>query len=402
MINIEQILNEIRDYFLKNNKDILLQDDSFFIKESIKKYLNERIDKYQIKSDSINSLSEKLYLDIAKYSFLTELLDDKEIEEININSYNNILITYSNGITKKSKETFYSQEHSLDIIRKLLRNSNMIIDQSKPLARGFLKKNIRITAFIPPIVDKEVGISCSIRIINPKKLSKEDVIKNKTLNKEMLDLLIGCLKNNISICCSGATSSGKTTIMSLILNDLKDEKRIITIENEVREFNLNIENNNKYSNVVHLVTKDSEVEERKITQEKLLEYALTSNPDIICISECKSHEAFYAQEAARTGHSVITTIHANSCDDSYKRLLTLCKEKSSIRDEVLKELIAIAFPITFFMKRFKDGKRKIIEIKEYVKDEKNDELRTLFLYKNKGFVKVNEVSPRLKKMLEAS
>ena len=38
----------------------------------------------------------------------------------------------------------------------------------------------------------------------------------------------------------------------------------------------------------------------------LLEFALTCNPDIVCVGEMKSAEAFAAQEAARTGHAVIT------------------------------------------------------------------------------------------------
>jgi pilus assembly protein CpaF len=37
---------------------------------------------------------------------------------------------------------------------------------------------------------------------------------------------------------------------------------------------------------------------------KLLETALTVNPDYICVAEMKSDEAFYAQESARSGHGV--------------------------------------------------------------------------------------------------
>mgnify|MGYP002228551498 CR=1 FL=1 len=37
-----------------------------------------------------------------------------------------------------------------------------------------------------------------------------------------------------------------------------------------------------------------------------LEFALTCDPDVVCVGEMKSAEAFAAQEAARTGHAVIT------------------------------------------------------------------------------------------------
>ena len=34
---------------------------------------------------------------------------------------------------------------------------------------------------------------------------------------------------------------------------------------------------------------------------------------IICVGEMRSSEAYTAQESARTGHTVLTTIHSNSC-----------------------------------------------------------------------------------------
>jgi pilus assembly protein CpaF len=162
----------------------------------------------------------------------------------------------------------------------------------------------------------------------------------------MLDFLSEALNAGISICSCGATSSGKTTLMSYLLSNVPDEKRIVTIENEVREFNLvraDISGGVK-NNVIHLVSKESK---ENIRQEKLLEYALTANPDIICVAEAKSGEAFQAQEAARTGHAVITTVHANSCEEAYYRLFTLCKQKSDIGDDLLYRLISDAFPIMF-------------------------------------------------------
>ena len=47
---------------------------------------------------------------------------------------------------------------------------------------------------------------------------------------------------------------------------------------------------------------------QEILQNKL-EFAMTLNPDYICMAEVKGSEAFEVVEAAMTGHPTIETIH---------------------------------------------------------------------------------------------
>ena len=278
---------------------------------------------------------DRLYSEMAEFSFLTKYLFAKDVEEININMWKDIKITYTNGDMLPADEHFNSPDHAVDVIRRLLHKSGMILDYSQPIVRGHLSNNIRITVYGNPVTDKDKGIAASIRIVNPQKLERKDFINNGTATAQMLDFLSYVLRYGVSICVTGATSSGKTTLMSWILSTIPDEKRIFTIENGCREFDLIKEDEygNVINNVIHTVTRYSEDEKQNIDQEKLLEYALTSNPDIICVGEMKSAEAFTAQEAARTGHGVITTTHANSCEATYYRMVTLCKQKYDMSDQ---------------------------------------------------------------------
>ena len=150
------------------------------------------------------------------------------------------------------------------------------------------------------------------------------------------------------------------------MSTIPDDKRVFTIENGCREFDLvkEDENGNVVNNVVHTVTRYSEDKKQNIDQEKLLEYALTCNPDVVCVGEMKSAEAFAAQEAARTGHAVITTTHANSCNATYYRMVTLCTQKYDLGDRTLYNLVTEAFPLILFVKKLEDNSRKITEITE--------------------------------------
>ena len=163
----------------------------------------------------------------------------------------------------------------------------------------------------------------------------------------------------------GPPGLGKTTLAGWLLTTIPDGKRIFTIENGSRELALVREKDGKVTNsVIHTLTRYSENEKQNIDQDMLLDMALRFNPEIICVGEMRSSEAYTAQESARTGHTVLTTIHSNSCESTYSRMRTLCKRKYDMDDEVLMDLVTEAFPIVVFTKQLENRKRKLMEIME--------------------------------------
>lgn len=196
------------------------------------------------------------------------------------------------------------------------------------------------------------------------------------------------------------------------MTTIPDSKRIFTIENGSRELALVKEKNGKVVNsVIHTITRSSENEKQDIDQDDLLDMALRFNPEIICVGEMRSSEAYTAQEAARTGHTVLTTIHSNSCESTYRRMCTLCKRKYDISDETLMSLVTEAFPIIVFTKQLENKKRKMMEIMECEILPTNERrFRTLFSYKitenrmdgdkfiiTGEHIKVNDISQSLAK-----
>ena len=407
--DFSEALRRVQEYISSNYSMLLVEniDDN---KEQLKSYIRKFLEDKGILVNGykIENLVNRLYIEMAEFSFLTEYLNRDDIEEININSFDDIKITYITGDIIPSKEKFDSPSHAMDVIRRLLHQSGMILDNSQPIIVGHLSDKIRITAIAKGVVDKDVGISVSIRIVNPRKLTKADFIKSKTASEEMLDFLSLIHRYGESMCFTGATSSGKTTLMSHILSTLPDNKRIFTIENGTREFNL-VKRNEKgevVNNVIHTVTRTSEDKNHSITMAKLLETALTVNPDYICVAEMKSEEAFFAQEAARSGHGVSTTIHANSCIATYYRMVTLCKQKFDMDDGTLYNLVTEAFPIVVFCKRLEDNSRKIMEITECViNDDRTRDIKVLYRYNVEGSLNVdgkNVIKGDFKKMNQIS
>jgi len=414
--DFEAILHEVQEY-ISAKYALLITDEADHQKDQIKSYITKYLMDNSLAVESLthDELVEKLYSEMAEYSFLTKYLFRNDIEEININSWHDIKVTYSNGEILPTKESFNSPSHAIDVMRRLLHKSGMIFDSSQPIVVGHLSERLRITVLGLGVIDSNVGVAVSIRIVNPKKLAKEDFIKNQTANEEMLDFLCMTHRYGESMCLTGATSSGKTTIMSWILSTLPDNKRIYTIENGTREFNL-IKVNDKnevINNVIHTVTRPSDDPRQNISMVKLLETGLTVNPDYICVAEMKSEEAFFAQEAARTGHGVTTTIHASSCIATYYRMVTLCKQRYDMDERTLYNLVTEAFPIVAFCKKLEDNSRHIMEITECsIDSEGNRIIATLYKFnvteniivdgKIKivgSYVKINDISKAMQKRL---
>ena len=384
MREFSDVLHEVQEY-ISGKYAMLITDDGDRQKEQVMAYITKYLLDYSLTVEGLthDQLVKELYAEMAEYSFLTKYLFRNDIEEININSWQDIKVTYSNGKVIPTKEHFNSPSHAIDVIRRLLHKSGMVLDSSQPIVVGHLSEKIRITVLGQGVIDKATGVSVSIRIVNPKKLTKEDFIRHNTASSQMLDFLSIVHRYGESMCLTGATSSGKTTLMSWILSTLPDNKRIYTIENGTREFNL-IKTNDEgeiINNVIHTVTRYSDDPRQNITMVKLLETGLTVNPDYICVAEMKSEEAFFAQEAARTGHGVTTTIHASSCIATYYRMVTLCKQRYDMDERTLYNLVTEAFPIVVFCKRLEDNSRHIMEVTEcIIEPDGRRVFRTLFKF----------------------
>lgn len=326
-VTFAEALSQVQGYLAETYATLITEDNSD-AKEQMKRRMARYLQENRIAVDGMTAseLVDALYTEMAEYGFLTKYIFADGIEEIDINSWRDIEIQYSDGHTAKLEEHFDSPEHAANVIRRMLQNSGKVLDNASPIITSRLAKNIRISVIKTPVLDEDAGVAASIRVVNPRNLSKADFVQSGTATEEMLDFLSACLRYGVSICVAGATSSGKTTVAGWLLSTIPDRKRIFTIEDGSRELQLIRERDGRVTNsVVHTQTRDSENERQRIDQIALLDIALRFNPDIICVGEMRGPEANAAQEAARVGIAVLTTIHSNSSEGTYRRMVSLCK-----------------------------------------------------------------------------
>ena len=256
-----QVLQEVQEYVSSKYATLLTGHDDADVKAQIKRYITKYIQNYRIAVQGMTmvQLVDTLYTEMAEFSFLTKYIFGTGIEEVDVNSWNDIEVQYSNGRNEKLEEHFDSPEHAINVIRRMLHVSGMVLDNASPAVLGHLSKNIRIAVLKTPLVDEDVGICASIRIVNPQSMTQADFVKGGTATGEMLDFLAECIRYGISVCVAGATSSGKTTLAGWVLTTVPDSKRIFTIENGSRELDLvRVKEGKVMNRVIHTLTRDSD------------------------------------------------------------------------------------------------------------------------------------------------
>ena len=382
--DFSSVLREVQEYLSKEYSNLVTADCSEEVKAQIRRFAGKYIqdNRIQVSGMDTEQLVDAIYSEMAEFGFLTKYIYSTGVEEIDINAWDDVEVQFSGGVTKKLDEHFDSPEHAINVVRRMLHISGMVLDDASPSVLGHLSKNIRIAVLKSPIVDEDVGVAASIRIVNPQSMKKEDFTKGGTATEPMLDFLAQCIRYGISVCVAGATSSGKTTLLGWLLTTIPDSKRIYSIENGSRELALVRRKDGKVVNsVIHTLTRDSENERQRVDQIALLDMALRFNPDIIVVGEMRGPEANAAQEAARTGVAVVTTIHAISCDATYRRMVSLCKRAVDMTDETLMGFVTEAYPIVAFCKQLENKERRLMEIMECeIRPDGTRNFRSLFQY----------------------
>ena len=228
------------------------------------------------------SLRKSVYDSLKNYDILTELLDDKDVSEIMINSYNEIFIDKKGKYLRWDK-SFESKEQLENIIQQIVGKINRIVNVSNPIVDARLYDGSRVHIVLPPIAIK--GATVTIRKF-PERITMKKLIDYGSIDKDTAEFLKTLVRSGYNIFISGGTGSGKTTFLNALSEFIPKEDRVITIEDSAE---LNISH---VDNLVSLETRDKNVEgEGEINTQMLIRAALRMNPDRIVVGEVRGKEA---------------------------------------------------------------------------------------------------------------
>lgn len=376
--NNMDLINIYENLKLKIGELITIESD--IDDERIYELIDEQIesfDTYRVLSikDKLE-LRNKLFCAYRRFGILEDLLKDKDISEIMINSYNKIFVE-KRGKIERLDLCFESKEQLEDVIQQIVSKVNRIVNTSKPIVDARLSDGSRVHIVLNPIsID---GPTITIRKF-PEPITMKKLVEFKALDEEIAKFLSNLIlaKYNIFIC--GGTNSGKTTFLNALSEFIPKDERVITIEDSAELNLVHIEN------IVSLETKNENTSgEGAIYISDLIKAALRMNPDRIIVGEVRSKEALDMLQAMNTGHDgSLSTGHANSPKDMLSRLETMVLAGADLPLPAIRAQIAAAIDIIIHLGRLRDRKRRvlsIVEIGEYIDGQV--EVRSLYEFEEK-------------------
>ena len=210
------------------------------------------------------------------------------------------------------------------MIRDSPKHTKQFLSEVNPTVDLSLSDGSRLKAFYNPI-----GSTAVIRVSPLKTLSKFSIpklISRGELTPECAAYLWDKIESGANIVISGAPGSGKTTLLSTLTSFIPPGKRILVVEEEIKELVLNSRN----LDITHLLGGG------EYTGDQLLIGVLRMRPDRVIIGELRGSEAKRMFFAANVGVPFMCTMHSNESGMAIiDRLMT---EPMSVPREHVKHL----------------------------------------------------------------
>ena len=352
---LEELRNKIIQNLIDNNISSAKNLDDF-----IKREIDKTLEGYDISNVERSYLYNLIDNEINGYGPITELMEDKNITEIMVNSPKEVYIELDGKVVKDSSVSFINDEHIVRTIQRMIQPLGRTIDLANPMVDARLDDGSRLNAVIPPLSIH--GPVLTIRKFKEELANIDDFLRSGTLTSYMARFLEACVKAKLNMIICGGTGSGKTTLLNVLSSFVGDNERIITIE-DAAELRL------KQNHVISLETRLTNYEgDGEVTIRDLVINSLRMRPDRIIVGEVRGKEAFDMLQAMNTGHTgSLTTMHANSSYDALNRLETMILMAGmEIPVKAIREYIENAIDIVIEVERLSDGRRRITNISEIV------------------------------------
>lgn len=206
---------------------------------------------------------------------LDALLGDDSVDEVLVNAAGDVWVE-RNGRMRRTGQ-IAAPDLAL-VTERILSPLGRRLDRTSPIVDARLPDGSRVCAVIPPVSPD--GGCLSIRRFRDRALALEAFASDAVV--AVLELLVAARCNVI---VSGATSSGKTSLLNATLGRCEPGERIVTIEDTVELFPA-------ADHLVRLEARPASADGPvAITLEQLVRTALRLRPDRLVVGEVRGPEA---------------------------------------------------------------------------------------------------------------
>jgi pilus assembly protein CpaF len=280
---------------------------------------------------------------------LAPLLADPTVTDVLVNGPSQVWVERDGGI-QRTPVRFGSSAAVAALIQRVIAPLGLRVDEARPWVDARLPGGERFHAVLPPLAPD--GPLVTIRTFARRRLQLDDLIQRGSLDAATGLLLEAMVAAGVAIAVSGATGTGKTTLLDVLAAAVPAHERVVTIE-DAAELNL------PGPHVVRLEARPPNVEGRgEVALRELVRNALRMRPDRIVVGEVRGAEVLDMLQAANTGHrGLLTTLHAGGPEEVPARLEAMALAAPGAALDVVRRLIAGGIGAVVHLERGPAGRR---------------------------------------------
>ncbi len=305
----EEVSNALTDIF--NTQKKFLDNDWEIENNTLQK--EQKLQ--QIISEKTNALSElckkRVRSEIEKLGPLEGLLADPTITEILVNSPESIFVERY-GRLEKHSDRFFDESTYNQCIERISQLCHSYMNKEKPFIETQIGKFRYTLIFSDLSRDHHL---LSIRKQPEQLWTLEKLYQSNWCSESQYRLLQKLISEQKNFLMIGGTSSGKTSALQAMINEMPQNERLVIIE-DTQELHLC----NPMS--VSLLTRTDGINKNNdVTMNDLLKRALRLRPDRLVVGEIRGAEAMNLLMALATGHAgSFGSMHARTASEALLRL----------------------------------------------------------------------------------
>ena len=279
------------------------------------------------------------------YDVLSPLIENPEVNDIIVASYNDISIQSG----RKNVQTdlqFSDREAYLSFIENLLKRVGKSCTLATPVIDAAIDPHVRACvtheSFSPPTM----GPTLTLRIARHKNISIEGLVQCELAPTAVLEYL-SCLmtSGNTTMLLAGEVGTGKTTLLKALSRSVKPHEAILIIE-DTHEIVLD----RPFTRT--LLTREANTEGAgRISPADAIRTGMRMAMNRIILGEMRDAESAESfVDVCASGHSGISTIHARNARDALGRLeLFLSRAQPGVTLETIRKQVANAIDVVVFL-----------------------------------------------------
>jgi type IV secretion system protein VirB11 len=319
-----EFTNSIRSIFTQ-----LLNRSSAIELEEMEEQLSHRLSPHQLPADWKQQLHQ-WYSQVHSLNYLTKYITLPQLREVMVQGHSIIQTDQGQGVIDHLLSSLTRDDLILSL-EYLTQKNGINWSFKKPFASFQVELNRRL--FRATALHHSISADNSPRLYLRHQEQKLFAPADFLIPKELHPLLSEWVKQRKNILISGASGSGKSAFVRMLLKLIPRNEHVIVLEDTV-------ELEDSPQTRTNLIANERESGK---SLNDLCTYALRMRPDRIIVGELRGGEVTSMLLALNSGHrGLISTLHANSAVDSIQRvvlLYALHTDRQGVDSSLLTKLI---------------------------------------------------------------